>query len=153
MTSHRTNWCRHHKRVYIPHLGHECALGIDIEKLTTDQCGVANFGRHYMLPCHNSTAPDTKKAVCDKCSLFTEAEIAAEDAEREEWTKKAVARLESTLPLLETIKKLTRESKGDRRGSNPCPACENGTVTWACAYFNGHVRMRCSTEDCINFME
>lgn len=130
-------------------MSHECALGINIEALVTQQVGKERMGRHYMLPCHNSDeSPRIPKAKCDKCSLFTAEEIARQDAETEAFVAEATARLHATIPLIEEIKTHRIET-----GSRPCPACKTGEVHWSLSSYNNHVHMKCTTSDCINFME
>lgn len=153
MSENRTNWCRHHVRIYVPTLGHECKLGLDIEAMTTAQCGPDNFGRHYMLPCHTGVSENCPKAVCDKRSLFTDAEVAAQDAESKAHVAEAVRRLKLTLPLVEDIKRRTKTLGADLHGSACCPACRTGMLNYSCSIYNLHVHARCTTPDCLNFME
>lgn len=142
-------WCRHHS--HDDPRRHKCALGVDVNKLVTEQCGPSNFGRHYMLPCHDSALDDIRKATCDKQSLFTPEEVAEQEAETERHLQEATRRLMLTLPLVERIK--TDAKGGILTGHDPCPACENGTIHWSVAQPNLHVRAHCTTDDCVNFIE
>lgn len=50
---------------------------------------------------------------------------------------------------------IVAKEKGRRavQGQMPCPVCPSGTVRYTIAGVNGHVWARCSTEDCVRFME
>lgn len=38
-------------------------------------------------------------------------------------------------------------------GEIPCPGCENGTLRYSVASYNGHMHGRCSTPGCASWME
>lgn len=39
------------------------------------------------------------------------------------------------------------------RGSLKCPCCENGTLFYSVASYNGHMHGKCSTDGCVSWME
>lgn len=140
----RINWCRHHS--HPEPLEHACALGIDINAILPRK----TFGHHYAMPCNTATSDGTPKCKCDKRDLFTAAEIAQQDADSQAAMDECERYLRATLPLLAQIKD---ENRGkDATGRSRCPVCE-GHVRWTHAGSNGHVAMRCSTQDCIAFIE
>lgn len=145
-TKQETRWCRHH--IHAAPMKHECSAGVNIEALVTEQCGPSRFGRHFMLPCHTGIDDETRKATCSKCSIYTVEEHAAMREEIERDMDAAVARIKMTMPLVAKIKSGKEES-----GSDQCPACHTGSVQWRRSGYNNHVAMRCSTPDCINFIE
>lgn len=122
-----------------------CAVGVDVEKLVGK---FGNFGRWYRLPCHDQESADIPKCVCDRRSFFTDEEMADQLREREEWTAKAMQRFLAIGPLVEAIKKGSTTT-----GVDPCPVCMTGELHWSMSTYNRHVHMRCTTEDCIAFME
>lgn len=137
-----TRWCKHHEPGDKP-LEHKCTAGVDIAQLVPP----GQFGGAYMLPCHDNHHDTIQKAKCPKRLLPSDEEQAEIDAERERFAEECKRRLLLTLPLVAEVK--------DRGGvgESPCPVCESGTVAWSVADYNRHVRMRCSTDDCVNFME
>ena len=141
----RIVWCKHHEQP--EPMVHRCKAGVDIDSLVSP----GTLGRHYILPCnsddHPEGAPQCKRLDCAWAEWPTPEEIAAEDAETERFAQECVERLQKTLPMIGRIKKGTA-----LQGREDCPVCD-GTVEWAVASGNKHIRMRCSTEDCINFME
>jgi len=142
------SWCKHHHSPGA--LKHECALGLDIEAMTTAQVGAEKLGRHYMLPCHTSFLDHITKAKCDKRLLPTQAEIAQHEKENAEMVAEFVKRLEVVEPWVASLK---RNHKGqDAAGTDKCPVC-GGTVAYRHAAYNGHVAAKCKTPDCLNFME
>lgn len=141
----RTNWCRHHRSPKA--LEHECALGVDINAILPRK----TFGYHYAMPCNTATSDGTPKCVCGKRDLFTPAEVAQQDADSEASVAEATKRLLATLPLMEEIKNNHRHQ--DAAGQVDCPVCGTGKVSYRHAAYNNHVAMRCSTQDCIAFIE
>lgn len=145
MTEPRTNWCRHHESP--EPLEHRCAIGIDIAAILPRN----TFGHHYAMPCNTATSATVKKCVCDKRSLFTDAEVAQQDADSDAAVREMTQRLEATLPLIANIKE--RHRGADAHGFAPCPVCKTGHVDWRLCGSNNHIAMRCTTQDCIAFME
>lgn len=39
------------------------------------------------------------------------------------------------------------------QGEMLCPACKTGTLSYERSSYNGHVCARCSTDDCVRWME
>ncbi len=142
----RCVWCRYHEHI-VP-LEHRCKAGVDLSAILPRN----TFGHHYAMPCNSATSPGTVKRTCSKRDLFTPEEVAQQDAEAAADIEIMEKRLLATLPLLEQIK--TRHARFDASGRSDCPVCGVvGGVAWTHAKFNGHVSMRCVTQDCIAFME
>lgn len=53
-------------------------------------------------------------------------------------------------PLMEKIKKLHKNQ--DWHGTDICPICKN-TISITHSKLNGHLSLRCKTENCINIIE
>lgn len=140
----KTRWCRHHTKSAPVVDG--CEIGVDVESLKGRQPGA-----FYRLPCHDREHEECSKFACPVGGpeWFTDAEIAAQEAEMKAAMAKAVERLRASLGLVTEIRRGTATS-----GSAPCPCAGcDGTVSWRKAEYNGHVAMRCSRDDCLNFME
>ena len=143
-----TIWCRHHSSPGA--LQHVCALGLDIQAMTTAQVGADKLGRHYMLPCHTSCLDHITKAKCDMRVLPTQDEIAQAEADTAAAVAEFVKRLEVVEPWAAKIK---HNHKGqDAAGSDECPVC-GGTVFYRHSAYNGHIAAQCKTPECLNFME
>lgn len=138
----KIRWCRHHQKP--EPMVDTCALGIDLPPI-----GERGFGGFYKLPCHDAVDAGIKKATCDKCSLFTDAEVAEQEAEAERDLDQFILRMTTLNPLIESIKAMRLGLAGRR----PCPVCGQGSLSWSVAPTNKHVAMRCSTDDCVAFME
>lgn len=143
MTTERIRWCRHHQKP--KPLVDKCALGVNIPEI-----GTRGTGGFYTLPCHDATHPTDKrpKHECPHRSFFTDAEIAAQDEESAAHAMEFLRRFELVAPI---VARLKREQVG-KNGREPCPVC-GGMLDWNCSARNKHVAMRCSTADCIVFME
>lgn len=152
MSEERTNWCRHHRSP--KPLDHECAIGVDIGAILPRN----TFGHHYAMPCNTATSENTPKCTCDKRDLFTAAEVAQQDADSEAAMAEAKKRLLATLPLIERLKKEHADRHGashrkhNSSGREDCPVC-GSRIAWSLVGFNMHIAMRCSTQDCIAFIE
>ena len=84
-------------------------------------------------------------AYCEHFELPSEEEMREHEA--------SVTR-DTTNSLIVIYAILNKE--GERRsvkGNIPCPLCEDGTVEYSIASLNGHIRARCSTKDCVRFMQ
>ena len=43
--------------------------------------------------------------------------------------------------------------KDGTSGEFPCPVCKTGTIKWVRVSFNRHIRMGCSTPECVMMMQ
>jgi hypothetical protein len=48
---------------------------------------------------------------------------------------------------------IVKKSKPGEEGTIPCPVCKTGTINYSIAKINGHVWARCSTKDCVCWIE
>lgn len=111
-----------------------------------------NMAEHYRTLLHETTrleaAEHRRTHPCTDKPDASSTVSAQQDAEMEAAMQDAVKRINASAPLVARIKKGIVLS-----GTDPCPACSDGEVHWSKSSWNGHVAMRCSTPDCINFME
>lgn len=136
-----TRKCRHFNGVALDH-AKKCAAGICYRTLV----GGPTTGWFQRIPCLGDEGPERVK--CGSYARRTPEEIAQRWREMNE----TFARLMIADPLVASIKKKhPRGTAGN--GSDPCPAKCGGTVHWRIAAINSHVWMRCTTENCIAFME
>lgn len=58
-------------------------------------------------------------------------------------------------PMEGVVKVLRAIPKGGKgsTGSMQCPACTAGIVTWVRSSYNGHLRVHCSTPDCVRLIQ
>lgn len=125
-----------------------CRAGVNYVNLAASQ----EDGWALRLPCNAYMIETARKkgvtqATCPKRETPTEAELDAEEAD----IAAAIARHEKAQGALNEIR---RAHKGrSARGTIPCPACGTGTIDWSIAGYNGHMRVRCSTPDCLNWVE
>lgn len=114
-----------------------CNAGVDWQEVT----GGEQLGIMRRCPCIN---PE-HKSKCDKHEFPTEEELKAE----EEWLAKTIEQFEKELPFWNNLKS---KHKRGTQGKCKCPRCD-GTCDWSIAATNGHLWVRCQTENCIAFME
>lgn len=143
----RPRWCRHHTKP--KPLTDGCAIGLDPRG--DDVYGKGPPGGWFRLPCHDQWQDDCgEKRSCSSYDPFTDEEIAQQDDERHAAAMEAVKMINAVTPLAAKIK---REHRGkSARGVASCPICA-AKLRWTHAATNGHISMRCTTEDCIAFME
>ncbi len=119
----------------------ECAAGVAYESLR----GIPFDKR----PCF-CTNGKPHGGGCDKAEYPTPEEIAARDAEiQRHFQDMALVRTAIVAHLGGHWKK-GMEGGG---GSIPCPVCEKGSVRFSRSGYNGHIHARCSTPDCVAWME
>jgi hypothetical protein len=116
---------------------------------TTCKAGVryGDFAnRDLLAPCLPRMGP-REVGTCDKREPYTEADIDAREAQIEA----SMERHRKAGPVIAEIRKAHKGRSAT--GSVPCPACGTGTLHWAIAGYNGHMRGRCSAAGCLNWME
>lgn len=123
----RTIFCKHYHGMQNP-----CDVGVDFEtvKVNADR---------LIYPCYSA---DTK--TCSLALYPTAEEIAQKDKE-----------IADMLLKVTTARKLIIEATHGKKsvsGHINCPVCSTGTLSYSVAY-NGHVHARCSTQDCLNWLE
>ena len=132
-------WCIHFRSMG----QHQtCEAGVYYDAFT------GSAGRYDRRPCF--TGPTTHPEGRAACSSFrgpTPAEIAAHEA----WL---AARQEMTIAALAAVYPYRRTHKGKGPVSIDCPACGGkGTLRFSIAASNGHCHAKCSTPECVSWME
>lgn len=146
--SDRTNdLCKHFGGMRPP----TCAVGVNVREIT----GGPDLGWLIRIPCRTTVemrgGKPVPRATCPQFELPTDEEHAAEEAKWEAIVLESERRMKLGQELFRRIR---RENKGrSNSGSDPCPACEGGTLYWRIAGYNGHIHARCTTDGCISFME
>lgn len=121
----RTIFCKHYHGMQNP-----CDVGVDFDAVKSG---------NLKLPCFDSNVK-----TCSKVLYPTAEEIAQEDKE-----------IGDMLLRVTTARKLIVEATHGKKsvsGHINCPVCSTGTLSYSVAY-NGHVHARCSTQDCLNWLE
>jgi hypothetical protein len=122
-----------------------CEAGIPYESVTaTAECG------RKSLPCTGVLNP-AGLATCASRRVPTAEELAAEQAAfkaRHEKTMKARA------AIVEACGGPWKKGAVSKTGRIDCPACgQANTLAYSRAGYNGHVHAKCSTADCVSWME
>lgn len=141
---HASHHCHHYEYVRAAKdYGPKCAVGIDLQN------GVS------VAAC----MPDAPVSVAASAQCAWREEHT--DEERAAWKAWQAERQFRMFLVLAEIPGSSRDKKNKpfwgQRGEFECPACKaddkSGTVRWARAPSNGHVRAACTTPDCCEFME
>lgn len=114
-----------------------CEVGIDWQKIT----GGEQLGIMRRCPCLNPK----HRSKCEQHELPTLEELEAEEKELQEM----MDQFEKELPFWSRIK---QENKRGTQGICKCPRCDQD-CHWSIAGLNGHLWVKCSTENCVAFME
>lgn len=87
---------------------------------------------------------------CDKRHFPTPEEVAAEVAEHDaSWE-----RLKLGIGAASDDAKKRGFKKGNGGGASvTCPVCKTGVLSYTVAAYNGHMWGRCSTKDCVSWMQ
>jgi hypothetical protein len=83
--------------------------------------------------------------TCDKREFPTREELEAEDRSFQE-------QFANTLKAREAIVAATNGKRGVS-GQIDCPICNTGKLGYSVSGYNGHIHARCSTENCVAWME
>jgi hypothetical protein len=123
-----------------------CKAGISYRELV----GGPQLGWARKIPCTQAWPHETERVSCAKLLHLTrqeaEAEVEADD-KRMQRTLKAIK---------ETHAHAKKNSLGIGHGGHgelECPACEGGVIEYIVASVNGHIHGRCSTPNCVSWME
>jgi hypothetical protein len=140
----RTIFCKH----YTGTMGNtHCKAGVAYDSVTvgkgTPQCTIPC--------CIQASRPERLPTHCDKLDMPTPEELEAEDREIEERMAK----------LGQARKAIVAHLGGPWRRGTPgasgvidCPACGGKqTLRFSRAGYNGHIHARCSTTECVSWME
>lgn len=139
---HERSYCVH----YAPSEGNGCAAGMDREKI---QCVPTPRGDGGQMvkwgPCIHGHALENPTAHCPKWERLSmeQAEKYADDIEA------TLHRMTVVDPVISAWRKKKPLGKSE---VIECPACK-GWLHLSQAACNGHVRARCETDDCVNFIE
>lgn len=119
-----------------------CKVGICYRELV----GGEEFGWVVRIPCITTEGTDHEHVVqCNKYDAMSDEEIDAAIVDMEEADCKITLFFEWFAPIRETAE----------RGcvhEDTCPVCGKA-IRYSLAVSNGHARVQCATEDCINFIE
>jgi hypothetical protein len=129
--------CKHFTRL---HFNKCCALGVDYDTVRDQSASPyrwACFGDGTHIPCALREFP-------------TAEEVAAEEAEIEQCMTRSLTAMKAVA--------VDAKAKGFKRGNGgagsvKCPVCESGTLAYSVASYNGHIWGKCSTEDCVSWMQ
>jgi hypothetical protein len=135
--------CRHFNGIQ----NDACTAGINYEKQRV--IGEGDVSKMAM-PCLPQHANGRVTWPCDKFEIMSQS-----DAEKKADAK--IARMNSFAIVLKAAKEDAKQ-KGLRKGSGgygelKCPICNGGTLRYSVAAYNGHMHVRCSTENCASWME
>lgn len=98
--------------------------------------------------------PKNNVHTCAAFRLPTADELADHERKTNEFVATFLKRLKVVRPAIVNDIEAHDATGENCAGSIPCPACETGRVayTYAGAY-NGHVSAKCSTADCVEWIE
>jgi len=127
-------------------LNKECEAGILYETFREKAKHDGNVRRPW-LPCLRD---EGECIECEKRQWATEEEAEAEEAIIKAHTARTVL---SLVAITEEAKRLGLRKGNGGAGEVKCPACAEGVIHFSVSGYNGHRWARCTTEDCVAFME
>lgn len=127
-----------------------CDAGVEYESVKKPIEFTYSYGKDFHKYKSNAAYPCFKDEHgltngCNKCRFPSSDEIKAHD---EETTGHITKMLKARAAIIAEIK--------DKRGVSgvmDCPCCDGGKLSYSRASCNGHVHARCSTKDCVAWME
>ena len=147
----RENECKHLTGAFT---NSTCAAGVNYNDVIPDP---DKPGRLLRLPCRSYDGDEHAAkchalhgppGTCDKYEEPTAEEVAAHNKAVEE----AIAKDLLCIPLI-AIAKSACVGKRAVSKEFDCPACEDGTLTVEVSGYNMHTRGRCSTAECVSWIE
>jgi hypothetical protein len=109
-----------------------------------------NYDDVIPIPCIGRIGSEVEPALCEKKSCWTREEAIDIEKERAERTKRFMLGFGAAHD--------DAKAKGYKKGhggndSLPCPVCGTGTLHYSVASYNGHLWGKCSTVDCVSWMQ
>lgn len=143
-----SNKCTHYNGLSGPGLKNDeatrcCKAGIVYLTVKSQAPDRTGFGSY---PCFR----EGEGVPCSKRHFPTAEEVEAEVAEHDAHWEKLKAGM---LACQEDAKKHGYKKGSGGRGSIPCPACGTGELFYSVAGYNGHMHGKCSTPDCLSWMQ
>lgn len=127
----------------------DCKAGVNLRTLV----GGPDFGWCTRLPCRSGWRKPDAAGKCVACTQYvgaTQEDVDRHEAETKAMIQRANDEMEKVAPLVARIKKENKNR--DVSATDRCPICGKA-LYWSHARYNGHVHMKCETEDCVSFME
>ena len=121
-----------------------CKANVDMRKLSGVEPGMLT-----RIPCL-SMHSDRHCIECASYSPHTSDDVAMHEAESKKMLAKFMLELSVLNPL---IKRIKSDHKDGGAGSEPCPICNEGEIRYSVSCVNHHIRMSCTSENCVNFIE
>lgn len=140
MSRGRKGWCEHYRGLAN---SDACDAGVkytDVTDKTTTP---------HSLPCISDW--NKSGVVCEKCVYPTPEQI----AEREAEVKKRMEGIGmARKAIVENLGGPWKRGMGGAAGRITCPVCQShASLMFSRAGYNGHIHARCSTENCVAWME
>lgn len=137
--------CRHYTGTH----REVCKAGVTYRDLV----GGPDLGWALKIPCHGvifDHAKDVQRVPCEHKSTWTPEEAAANvDA-----MDAAMERHMSAHRVAHDDAKANGLKRGHGGlGTVKCPVCDDGTIRYSVASYNGHMHAACDTDGCVRWME
>lgn len=118
-----------------------CDAGVQYDSVKDESR--KGFGR---WPCWR----EGEELTCEKRKFLTPEEVEAEVQEIEAAT---IRLTKGMVACREDAKQRGLKKGNGGTGKIKCPVCDNGTLHYSVAGYNGHMHARCSTEHCLSWMQ
>lgn len=124
-------------------INEKCDAGVVYLTVDSKDPNLKGFAR---MPCFR----EGEAVPCEKRHFPTPEEVASEVAE----IKASSARLSAGIRAASEDAKKRGFKKGNGgRGTLPCPVCSGGELMYSVAGYNGHIHGKCSTPNCVAWMQ
>lgn len=139
MAKGRKGWCEHYRGLH----GHEtCDAGVKYADVTDKST------TPHSLPCIEEW--NRSGVTCEKCVYPTAEQVAERRAELDRRMNNIGATRKA---IVESCGGPWKKGTPGTSGFIACPVCVQGQVQFSRAGYNGHIHARCSTENCVAWME
>ena len=124
-----------------------CKAGVIYHDVVVEGVGIPCL---KVLNSRNLPIVKDEDCVCPKRRFPTDEEVAQQVKESDELVSRALLAL---AVVAEDAEKHGYGKGNGGVGSCPCPVCENGTINYSVSSYNGHRHAKCTTTDCVAFLE
>jgi hypothetical protein len=147
----RDNWCIHYAGFIRPGMKEvtHCLAGVEYASVSVpDPDRTPQAFKKSFHPCFRYEAAKAKP--CDKCHFRT-------DGEQKTYDDEITAHINSIgvarKAIVDHLSGPWKKGMKGAFGTISCPVCKTGQLSFTRSAYNGHIHAKCTTDDCVSWME
>jgi hypothetical protein len=141
--------CIHYTGALNPRTKGVCAAGVNYRALVDGDVQ----GWVSRLPCSPGEPRGGQRVTCVQFLEPTPEQIAEDKRQTDEIMRKFMVAFSGKVREWRDANKWDRKNPKSATGKVPCEVCGKGEIHLSMSAYNGHVHGKCTTDDCVSWME